>query len=122
MIITTALLRRRGACFEQLARFEQLFPDGIRVTVANCVLHAEEFSWAWATYNLVPGNPTRNLATFERLVKPAEERWLAALRNAVTAADRARTVSLRYDVYRQRATTFARLVRYPHLRTITEER
>jgi hypothetical protein len=62
VIITADLLRSKGACRAQVARFVKLFPDaGVTVTRDLCISHADTFSWDWGAAHL--------------LAKPARERY-----------------------------------------------
>jgi hypothetical protein len=54
MKITARLLKTKGACKGQVAKFTELFPKGVEVTEALCVIHAQDFDWNWAAYNLLP--------------------------------------------------------------------
>ena len=54
MKITARLLKFKGACKEQVEKFKELFPDGVEVTESLCVIHAQDFNWDWAAYNLLP--------------------------------------------------------------------
>lgn len=42
-----------NACREQFNLFVKLFPDGVEVTRAVCVEHAQVFDWTWAAHNLL---------------------------------------------------------------------
>ena len=53
MYITTDLLTRRRACRDQLNLFTSLFPDGVTITQALCIEHADKFDWRWAAQNLL---------------------------------------------------------------------
>jgi hypothetical protein len=53
MKVTTALLRRKGACATQVDKFAALFPAGVEVTEALCIAHAPMFNWNWAARNLL---------------------------------------------------------------------
>jgi hypothetical protein len=57
------MLRRLGACADQVAKFERLFGERVAVTEALCVRHAEDFEWNWAARNLLPAPA---LAEYER--------------------------------------------------------
>ena len=54
MKITARLLKTKGACKGQVAKFTELFPKGVEVTEALCVIHAQDFDWNWAARNLLP--------------------------------------------------------------------
>ena len=56
MIVTAALLKRKGACPEQYALFVKTFGKSTRVkiTAALCVKHASKFDWNWAAAHLLP--------------------------------------------------------------------
>jgi hypothetical protein len=53
MKVTTALLRRKGACATQVDKFAALFPAGVEVTEALCIAHAPMFNWNWAARSLL---------------------------------------------------------------------
>ncbi len=52
MKITAELLRRKGACADQLARFNATFGAEVVVTEALCVEIADKFDWDWAAERL----------------------------------------------------------------------
>jgi len=54
MRVTVAKLKRLNACSEQVRLFAELFPDGVDVTEALCVAHADKFDWDWAARHLLP--------------------------------------------------------------------
>ena len=55
MRISAAILRRKGACADQVKVFEDLFGTRtVEVTEALCVEHASRFDWDWAARNLLP--------------------------------------------------------------------
>jgi 6-phosphofructokinase len=51
--ITTAKLRERNACLDQIALFKRLFGSEVVVTVELAVKHADDFDFEWATDNLL---------------------------------------------------------------------
>lgn len=53
MFITAELLRNKGACEDTVSRFLRFYPDGVQVTVAECQLHVDDFSWGWAIEELL---------------------------------------------------------------------
>lgn len=78
MIITQHTLLVNDACNSGRRRFHELFPPhdyphGVRVTIARCVKHADDFDWYWAVETLLPGCPSNNVAAFERLLVGANE-------------------------------------------------
>ena len=95
--ITAAQLRRLGACKEQLARFEALFPKGVVPTRALCLAHARDFSWEWAAARLLPTsalvayNAARASAwtTCEAARAPAQAAYNAACASAWTTYEAA---------------------------------
>src|SRR5579863_7794143 len=56
MKITVELLRKKGACKEQMSLFKELFPNGVIVTKAECLAVADKFNWYWAAHNLLNPN------------------------------------------------------------------
>jgi hypothetical protein len=53
MKMTYELMRELGTCGDYRSKFRQLFPtseypEGIEITVENCVAHAQNFDWYWA--------------------------------------------------------------------------
>src|SRR5579863_8838656 len=63
MKITVELLRKKGACKEQMSLFKELFPNGVIVTKAGCLAVADKFNWYWAAHNLL--NPNARKAYYE---------------------------------------------------------
>ena len=55
MIVTAAILRRKGACSESVALFVTTFglEAKVEITEALCVEHAQKFNWDWAAKNLL---------------------------------------------------------------------
>ena len=51
--ITLRILKAKGACESQCERFAALFPEGVEVTEALCIKHADEFNWDWAAQHLL---------------------------------------------------------------------
>jgi len=56
--ITAAHLKAAGACADQVALFERLFPQGYSAETleqfeADCVAHASSFDFSWAGANLI---------------------------------------------------------------------
>ena len=68
MKVTVTLLKRKGACSEQVALFKELFPKGVEITEEVCVGVADKFNWNWAAENLlsVPA-----YAEYQRVTVPA---------------------------------------------------
>lgn len=59
MRLTAELLRSKRACADELAVFEALFPDGVKVTEAACVAVAGRFessTWAWVARRFLSEN------------------------------------------------------------------
>lgn len=77
--ITSDLLRRRGACMQQIYLFIELGGDRLALTEELCIKHANQFAWDWAADNLL----TRKARTYyKRIIEPA----LAKYEHAVQAA------------------------------------
>lgn len=76
MKITPALLRRKGACDKQVARFRELFPGGITPTLAACEAVAGVFDWGWAAAHLLTDTAW---ADYRRVTAPAwaDYDWVA---------------------------------------------
>ena len=51
--ITARMLQAKSACSDQVEKFKELFPEGIEVTEALCVQHAQVFDWSWSAENLL---------------------------------------------------------------------
>ena len=68
MRITVERLKRLRACKAQVARFAELFPDGVEVTEELCIQHAQDFDWRWGSRNLL--SPLA-LAAYDNAVAPA---------------------------------------------------
>lgn len=55
MFITPAVLRKHDACYAQLAVFEEMFPNGCEVTLANCCrAFGAGLDLDWAARKLLP--------------------------------------------------------------------
>ncbi len=53
MIVSVKLLRKLGACKDQVSLFEQTFGTGdVAITAALCREHADKFDLTWAVTNL----------------------------------------------------------------------
>ena len=52
-MITYELLQSKGACEGQLRLFKKTFPNGVEVTVEECVKYAQVFDFNWASRNLL---------------------------------------------------------------------
>jgi hypothetical protein len=103
MRITSKLLKRKRACREQVALFEKLFPNGVEVTEAICVAHADKFNFHWAAENLLSAPA---LAEYERIEAPA---WAEYMRSLAAAWDEyGRSLAAAWDEYgRSRAAAWA---------------
>ena len=44
MKVTVALLKRKGACSDQVKTFKELFPKGVEITEEVCVGAADKFN------------------------------------------------------------------------------
>ena len=55
MIVSVRLLKKYGACEEQVKLFAETFGKGAKVTVtaALCREHASKFDWDWAAQSLL---------------------------------------------------------------------
>jgi hypothetical protein len=54
MLITPAMLREHGARCSELARFKRRWPNGVRATLANCMVAAKaDFDFWWAAMELL---------------------------------------------------------------------
>jgi hypothetical protein len=53
MKITKAMLKKKGACTNQVALFAEMFPHGAHITEALCVRVASSFNWDWAAAHLL---------------------------------------------------------------------
>lgn len=78
-IITAELLYRKDACADQVALFEQLFPDGVEPTLELCLEYALVFDWNWAATHLLS-------STARKTRDEAEASALEAYDEAVTSA------------------------------------
>jgi len=56
MFITKELLEAKRACEDQLDLFNELFPEGVELTRALILEHAQEFDWGWCAENLLPND------------------------------------------------------------------
>ena len=52
-MITTKLLKSKGACADQIRLFAKLFPAGAPLTVETAVSVADKFDWDWAAEKLL---------------------------------------------------------------------
>ena len=68
MKITVERLRKLRACEYQVAKFAELFPDGVVVTKELCVKHAQDFDWHWAAVRLLSFHA---LAAYDKAITPA---------------------------------------------------
>ena len=100
MKVTKTLLRRKGACDDQLDKFVELFPEGVVVTEALCVEHASVFSWDWAASHLL-SPPARD----------EYERVIAAVRVAAQAEYERVRVAARDEYEREMAPALDEYVR-----------
>ena len=87
MKITSALLKRKGACLDQRRKFAELFPGGVIVTEALCVEHASVFNWEWAAENLLPPSAW---AEYGRVTAPAWAEYERVTAPALAGYGRAR--------------------------------
>ena len=85
--ITLSMLRKAGACKQQLDAFEQLFPRGVEVTIALCREHVATFNWGWAAENLL--SPSAR-AAYDEARTTAGETYLKA--EATAAATHGKTI------------------------------
>ncbi len=53
MIVTLKELKRVGACKGEVARFEKLFGERVRITKKLCLEHAQDVDWGWTAGNLL---------------------------------------------------------------------
>jgi hypothetical protein len=58
MRMTYELMRELGTCGDYRSKFRELFPvseypQGVEITVENCVAHAQNFDWHWAIDSLL---------------------------------------------------------------------
>lgn len=53
MKITPTILRQVGACSPALAKFTELFPEGVTITRELCRKHAQDFDFGWAANRLL---------------------------------------------------------------------
>lgn len=63
-MITYDLLLTEGACYEERAAFDELFPEGVEVTEELVVRHAQVFDWEWAIKHLL--DDSRSVQAQER--------------------------------------------------------
>ena len=79
MKVTVALLRKKGACSEQVTKFQELFPEGVMVTEELCVQHSEVFNWGWAVANLLPASAR---AEYDKAMASARAEYNKAVASA----------------------------------------
>jgi len=79
MILTTKMLRAKGACEDQRKLFDELTGGSIDITAAWCAEHAAEFDWDWASINLLTAPAW---AEYERVKAPA---WASAYNSPLNA-------------------------------------
>ena len=72
MKITDRLLKSKGACADQVAKFAELFPNGVEPTEALCLTHAQVFDWSWAASNLLPAPAGK---AYDEAVAPAKKAY-----------------------------------------------
>jgi len=132
MKVTSALLRRKGACRDQTDKFVALFPKGIEITEALCVQHAQVFNWDWAAENLLPkaarveyervkasawAEYDRVMASawaeYDRVTAPAWAQYKRVKASALAEYNRV-TASAWTEYERVRASTFGKLAEVKH--------
>jgi hypothetical protein len=120
MRITSKLLKRKRACREQVALFEKLFPNGVEVTEAICVAHADKFNFHWAAENLLSASAWAEYKRVKDSVQAEYQRnldaaWAEYQRIvAPTGAEYERAVAASWPEYRRNiAVAFARAANLP---------
>src|ERR1700733_11541241 len=86
MKVTAKLLCKKGACREQVSKFQELFPEGVVVTEELCVKHSAVFSWNWAAQNLLPA-PAE--ADYNKAMAPARAEYDKAMAPALAEYNKA---------------------------------
>jgi len=109
--ITKTLLRRKGACADQIDKFVELFPEGVVVTETLCIEHASVFSWDWAASHLLspPAFAEYNRVTAAALAEYVRVR--AAARDEYVPVRVRMTAAARDEYDRVIAAAFAEYVR-----------
>ena len=87
-------LARLDACRDYRSKFEQLFGEGVEVTVELCEKHAGDFDWEWAVGKLLTGEQR---AEFWETVRPALEKCKATYFPAMNKMDAVTNAA--YDKY-----------------------
>ena len=101
MKITVERLKRLRACKAQVARFAELFPDGVEVTEELCIQHAQDFDWRWGSRNLL--SPLA-LAAYDNAVAPARADYDNAVARAWARAHYDNAVARAWADYEKAAT------------------
>lgn len=52
-ILTYEILKRKGACSDQLALFRYMVGSEIAITKELCTTHCDKFDWNWAAHHLL---------------------------------------------------------------------
>ena len=100
-MITTKLLKSKGACADQIRLFAKLFPAGAPLTVETAVSVADKFNWDWAAEKLLSADgcnayhaatkPARD--AYDAAIKPALDAYYAAIKPARDAYSAARATA-----------------------------
>ena len=83
--ITTAMLRRKRACEDQVRKFEELFGDSVVPTRELALKHAGDLDFRWASC-LLPAHAER---AYHEAIAPAEGAYDEAIAHAGKAYDEA---------------------------------
>ena len=97
MKITGRLLKSKGACADQVAKFAELFPNGVEPTEALCLAHAQVFDWRWASDNLLSASAWKAYGeahasakkAYDEAIAPAEKAYDEVVAPARKAYDEA---------------------------------
>jgi len=83
--ITTAMLRRKRACEDQVRKFEELFGDSVVPTRELALKHAGDLDFRWASC-LLPAHADK---AYREAIAPAERAYGKAITHAEGAYDEA---------------------------------
>ena len=100
--LTSKILKRAGACKEQVALFIELGGDEKTITAELCIEHADKFDWNWAANNLLKASAS---AEYERALAPALAKYERVTASAWAEYNRA-TASALAEYERVRASAF----------------
>ena len=78
MYLTSEILKAKGACADQVNIFSSLYPEGVEITLSECLKHATTFDWHWAARNFLSAGL---VDTYNARVKPIKDTYDAQVQS-----------------------------------------